>query len=54
LRAKANPSKCYEDGRIEKIQEAINLIGHDLRKYEEIKWNTLSKHTFEVFRNLSK
>lgn len=54
LRAKANPSKCYEDGRIEKIQEALDRIGRDVSKYEEIKWNTLMKHTLDVFRNLNK
>lgn len=43
LRAKANPAKCYEDGRIEKIQEAIDHIGRDLLRYEEIKWNRLNK-----------
>jgi len=25
-----------------------------LSKYEEIKWNTLMKHTLDVFRNLNK
>ena len=54
LRAKACPQKCYEDGRIEKIQEAINLIGHDLLRYEEVKWNRLYKQTMEVFRHLDK
>lgn len=29
-------------------------IGMDLRKYEEVKWNTLLKHTIEVFRALDK
>lgn len=54
LRAKACPQKCYEDGRVEKIQEAIMMIGNDLRKCEEDKWNMLLKHTMEVFKNLHK
>lgn len=54
LRAKANPTKCYEDGRIEKIQEAIMLIGMDLSKWEEDKWNLLTKYTLEVFKNVDK
>ena len=54
LRANACPQKCYEDGRIEEIQENINLIGYDLLKCEEDKWKILVKHTMEVFRNLNK
>lgn len=54
LRAAACPQKCYADGRIEEIQEAINLIGYDLLKCEEDKWKILVKHTMEVFRNLNK
>ena len=54
LRAKANPVKCYEDGRIEKIQEAIMLLGMDLAKWEEDKWNLLTKYTLEVFKNVDK
>lgn len=54
LRAKACPQACYEDGRIEKIQESFNLIGFDLLKYEEAKWNQLVKLTMEVFKSLHK
>ena len=54
LRAKANPVKCYEDGRIEKIQEAISAIGFNLTKWEEAQWNLLTKYTLEVFRALNK
>lgn len=54
LRARANPVKCYEDGRIEKIQEAITLIGMDLSKWEEDKWKLLTKYNMEVFRNVNK
>ena len=54
LRARANPVKSYEDGRIEKIQEAITLIGMDLSKWEEDKWKLLTKYNMEVFRNVNK
>ena len=54
LRAKACPQKCYEDGRVEKIQEAITLIGRDLLRYEEATWNRLCKQVMEVFRHLNK
>ena len=54
LRAKANPVKCYEDGRIEKIQEAITAIGFNLTKWEEAQWNLLTKYTLDVFRALNK
>lgn len=54
LRASACPQKCYVDGRIEEIQQAVNLIGHDLLKYEPEKWTLLVKHTMQVFQNLNK
>ena len=54
LRANACPQKCYQDGRIEKIQEAIDLIGRDLRTYEGDTWKVLGQRVMEVFRNLEK
>lgn len=53
LRANANPigpgPKCYEDGRVEKILENIELIGHNLKSHEQTNWDRLKKHILEIF-----
>jgi hypothetical protein len=53
LRANANPiasgNKCYEDGRVEKILENIETIGHNLKSHEHMNWDRLKKHILEIF-----
>lgn len=38
LRYDADPTKCYEDGRVEKILENLDEIGLNLKNYEEVNW----------------
>ena len=54
LRYDADPKKCYEDGRIEKILENIEQIGMNLRSYEDKKWTRIRKQTYDVFHALDK
>ena len=49
LRHNAKPQECYTDQRIEGIMTAIEEIGMNLMRYEEAKWNTLKKHSLEIF-----
>ena len=49
LRYDADPAKCYQDGRVEKIMSGIDEIGMNLCKYEEKKWEMLRKWTLEIF-----
>ena len=49
LRYDADPSKCYQDGRVEKIMTSIDELGMNLCKYEEKKWEMLRKWTLEIF-----
>lgn len=52
LRYNADPTKCYQDGRIERILENIEDIGRNLKSHEEAKWKLLQKHTLEIFSYL--
>lgn len=54
LRATSKPQECYKDGRVEKILECIDLVGGDLRRYEDAKWNKLLKDTMAVFHDMSR
>jgi hypothetical protein len=39
----------YEDGRVEKILENIETIGHNLKSHEHMNWDRLKKHILEIF-----
>ena len=47
--ASAEVKKCYEDGRVEKILENIEVIGHNLKSHEQTNWERLKKHILEIF-----
>jgi len=49
LRYNAKPHSSYSDGRVEEIMNTIEEIGMNLQRYEEAKWNTIKKHTLEIF-----
>jgi hypothetical protein len=49
LRAGADPTKAYSDGRIEKIIGNIELIGKNLSSHEEVRWRTLMKYCLSIF-----
>ena len=51
LRAEAQPlsEKIYVDGRVEKIMANIDTIAMNLSRFEQVKWETLRKHTIEIF-----
>jgi hypothetical protein len=51
LRAEAQPlsEKIYVDGRVEKIMANIETIAMNLSRFEQVKWETLRKHTVEIF-----
>ena len=51
LRAEAEPlsEKIYVDGRVEKIMNNIEMIAMNLSRFEQVKWETLRKHTIEIF-----
>lgn len=51
LRAEAKPlsEDIYVDGRVAKIMENIEAIGMNLARFEQVKWDTLRKHTMEIF-----
>jgi len=51
LRHNAKPQECYSDGRVEIILQNIEEIGMNLQRYEEAKWNTIKKHTLEIFNH---
>ena len=49
LRYNAKPFESYKDGRVEKIMESVDTIGHNLVNYEPAKWKLLMKYTLEIF-----
>jgi hypothetical protein len=51
LRAEAQPlsEKIYVDGRVEKIMANIETIAMNISRFEQVKWETLRKHTVEIF-----
>ena len=53
LRAEAKPlsEKIYVDGRVEKIMANIETIAMNLSRFEQVKWETLRKHTIEIFHH---
>lgn len=53
LRADAKPlsEDIYVDGRVQKIMENIEQIGMNLARFEQVKWETLRKHTLEIFHH---
>ena len=50
LRADAEPTKCYIDGRVESVLEDINGLGFHLTRHEELRWKTLRNFTIEIFK----
>ena len=49
LRYNAKPTATYQDGRIEKIMENLELIGMNLSKHEPEKFKQLRKRTLAIF-----
>ena len=51
LRATADPSKAYIDGRVENLLTIIEGMGAHLRSHQEEQWVHLNKMTLEIFRH---
>lgn len=49
LRPDADPTKSYIDGRIEKIQAAIEQQAEHLKTFTAERWDKLMMHTLEIF-----
>jgi hypothetical protein len=54
LRFDAKPEECYADGRVQKIMEAIEQVGQNLKNYEDKKWQQLRKKGVEIFKDTEK
>lgn len=50
LRADADPTKCYIDGRIEKLIGLIKEISANLKVHTKERWDKLNMHTLEIFK----
>ena len=54
LRPEADPVKSYIDGRIEKLQAAIEQQAECLKTFTPERWDKLMMHTLEIFQSLEK
>jgi hypothetical protein len=49
LRPDVQPHRSYEDGRVEKLLELIEVLGVHLTHFNEQKWVTLNDKTQAIF-----
>ena len=49
FRSIADPKKSYIDGRIERLDESIAVIGDHLRKHNEREWSELMRRVIDFF-----
>lgn len=52
LRPDADPTKCYIDGRIEKLFVQINQVAQLIKSHTKERWDKLNLLTLEIFRAL--
>lgn len=51
FRIDAKPFGIYEDGRVEKIWEALKKLELEIKTYEQEQWNVLLKITMDILSN---
>lgn len=50
LRPDADPTKCYIDGRVEKLMEQVDAISHFLKTFNKERWDKLNNFTLDIFK----
>ena len=54
LDPRTSPKRCYRDGRVDHIMEALNQLGDALKTHDKERWETLVSYCVNIFKHLDK